>query len=94
MATTKKDSRKSETDWARVKRIDDGVESVDVSDIEEVTDELWANAQFKADKRKVPISFRLDADVLEFLKNEGPNYQTRMNDVLRKYMDWKQQQSK
>jgi uncharacterized protein (DUF4415 family) len=35
---------------------------------------------------KQPISFRVDPDVLEFFKERGPGYQTRMNAVLRAYM--------
>ncbi len=36
---------------------------------------------------KQPISFRVDPDVLGFFKAKGPKYQTRMNAVLRAYMD-------
>jgi uncharacterized protein (DUF4415 family) len=35
---------------------------------------------------KQPISFRVDPDVLEFFKERGRGYQTRMNAVLRAYM--------
>lgn len=35
---------------------------------------------------KQPISFRVDPDVLDFFKADGPRYQTRMNAVLRAYM--------
>jgi hypothetical protein len=36
---------------------------------------------------KVPISLRVDADVLEFFRESGPRYQSRMNAVLRSYME-------
>lgn len=36
--------------------------------------------------RKRQITLRLDRDVIEFFKAEGPGYQTRMNAVLRSYM--------
>lgn len=36
---------------------------------------------------KASISLRVDADVLEWFKAEGPGYQTRMNLVLRAYRD-------
>ncbi|MCA3659662.1 MAG: BrnA antitoxin family protein, partial [Methylobacterium sp.] len=32
------------------------------------------------------ISIRLDPDVLEFFKKDGPGYQGRINAVLRHYM--------
>ena len=34
---------------------------------------------------KTSISLRVDADVLEWFKAEGPGYQTRMNAVLRAF---------
>ena len=37
--------------------------------------------------RKEAISLRLDPDVLDWFKTHGPGYQTRMNTVLRAYMD-------
>jgi uncharacterized protein (DUF4415 family) len=36
---------------------------------------------------KIPISLRVDADVLEFFRETGPRYQSRMNAVLRSYME-------
>jgi uncharacterized protein (DUF4415 family) len=35
---------------------------------------------------KRPISLRVDEDVLEWFKAQGPRYQSRMNAVLRAYM--------
>ncbi len=37
--------------------------------------------------KKEAISLRLDRDVLDWFKTQGPGYQTRMNTVLRAYMD-------
>jgi len=34
---------------------------------------------------KVAISLRIDADLLEWFKSQGPGYQTRINLVLRAY---------
>ena len=36
---------------------------------------------------KASISLRVDADVLEWFKAQGPGYQTRMNAVLRAFKD-------
>lgn len=36
---------------------------------------------------KASISLRLDADVLEWFRSQGPGYQTRMNAVLRAFKD-------
>jgi uncharacterized protein (DUF4415 family) len=35
---------------------------------------------------KEAISIRIDRDVLEWFRSQGPRYQTRMNAVLRSYM--------
>lgn len=44
------------------------------------------SVQIVAPDPKQPISFRVDPDVLDFFKAQGPRYQTRMNAVLRAYM--------
>lgn len=36
--------------------------------------------------RKVQITIRIDADVLEAFKSEGSGYQTKINDALRSYV--------
>jgi uncharacterized protein (DUF4415 family) len=36
---------------------------------------------------KASISLRLDQDVLDWFKAQGPGYQTRMNSVLRAFKD-------
>jgi uncharacterized protein (DUF4415 family) len=37
--------------------------------------------------RKSAISLRVDPEVLDWFKSQGPGYQTRMNAVLRAYKD-------
>ncbi len=38
-------------------------------------------------RRKMLLSLRIDHDVLEWFRAQGPGYQTRMNAVLRAYME-------
>lgn len=38
----------------------------------------------KAERTKVPVTMRLDPDVLDFYKSAGPGWQTRMGEVLAK----------
>ena len=53
-----------------------------------LTDEaFWADAELIVPPKKTAISLRVDEDVLDFFKGEGRGYQTRMNAVLRQYMD-------
>ena len=36
---------------------------------------------------KTAVSIRLDSDVIEFFKDAGKGYQTRINQILRSYME-------
>lgn len=49
----------------------------------------WAEAdvEFVEPIVKVPISIRLDSDVIEFFKDAGKGYQKRINQILRSYME-------
>lgn len=61
-------------------------DEIDTSDIPEVTD--WRNAVVGRFYRpiKEPVTLRLDADIIVWLKSEGPGYQTRVNALLRRAM--------
>ena len=65
-------------------------EQIDYSDIPEITDDWFARAARSREMRvpaKQQISLRVDEDVLAFFKAHGPRYQTRINAVLRAYVD-------
>jgi uncharacterized protein (DUF4415 family) len=46
----------------------------------------WSDAVLVVPSKKRAISIRVDDDVLDFFKKEGPGYQRRINAVLRSYM--------
>jgi uncharacterized protein (DUF4415 family) len=46
----------------------------------------WSNAAIVYPVPKNPVSIRLDSDVLDFFKATGKGYQTRINAVLRHFM--------
>lgn len=77
-------SRKSETDWKRLKNMSD--EDIDFSDISELDDSFFREAQWKPPVKK-SVTIRLDADVLDWFRAQGPGYQTRINRLLRRYMN-------
>lgn len=54
----------------------------------EVPEEFWKNARPFAPPKK-PVQLRIDEDVLDFFKAEGRGHLTRMNAVLRHYMEAK-----
>lgn len=86
---TRKERKQSKTDWERLQKLSCGDEEIDLTDIPEISDDSWANSVLHSKPKKKAISVRLDEDVIEYLKNEGPNYQTRMNEILRKYVEFK-----
>jgi len=67
--------------------------NIDTSDIPEVTD--WSNAEIGKfyRPRKKQVTLRLDADMLEWFRKHGNKYQTRINQILRHYMDEHQKAS-
>jgi uncharacterized protein (DUF4415 family) len=63
-------------------------ESIDTSDIPELTDEAWSAGVRGRFYRPVKqqITARVDADVLDWLKSQGKGYQGRLNAILRREM--------
>ena len=62
-------------------------EDIDYSDIPELDERFWAKAQLRMPENKDRITVRIDHDVLEWLKQQGPGYQTRINAILRAYYE-------
>jgi len=62
-------------------------EEIDTSDIPELGPDFWANCRVVEPKTKQVVSIRFDREVLEWFKAQGKGYQTRMNAVLRAYIE-------
>ena len=62
-------------------------EEIDYSDIPETDEAFWEKAELRMPKPKKGVYLRLDQDLLDWLKGQGPGYQTRINAILRAYMD-------
>ena len=62
-------------------------ENIDYSDIPETDAAFWADAALRMPQTKKGVYLRVDQDVLEWLKAQGPGYQTRINAILRAYME-------
>ena len=85
------------TDWARLRRkTDEEIAAAVASDPDAapLLDEEWfANAEWAFPEGwpagKQAISLRVDRDVLEWFKAQGPRYQSRINAVLRAYVNAK-----
>ena len=58
-------------------------DAIDTSDIPELDDDFWENAQ-----QIVPENFfQIEHEILEWFKGQGQDYHTRINKVLRAYME-------
>jgi uncharacterized protein (DUF4415 family) len=73
------------SDLDRIDKLRD--EDIDYSDIPELGDEVFAKPLAPWPPKKETITIRVDSDVLGWFKRQGTGYQTRMNQVLRRYMD-------
>ena len=86
----KRISKASQTDWARVKAMKDEDIVID-RDAPLFTDEMFARAVWRKGLKPIPrktlVSLRIDQDVIEWFRAQGDGYQSRMNALLRAYMD-------
>ncbi len=76
--------KKSGTDWKRLEHMTDA--ETDVSDIPPLDDSFFSNAMVRMPLPKKAVSLRLDSDLLDWFKEQGKGYQTRINAILRVYM--------
>jgi len=75
----------SETNWARVNEMTD--EEIDTSDIPPLDESFFANARLRMPEKKVSITLDIDADVLEWFKAQGEEFQQRINAALKIYAE-------
>jgi uncharacterized protein (DUF4415 family) len=60
---------------------------IDYSDIPELPDDFWADNPPSIREPKKQITLRVDSNVVEFFRAQGDHYQTRINAVLRSYVN-------
>ena len=80
-------SRKSKTDWAGLKSqsVEAGADHPE-ADVKHIVRGVVRRG-LQPLPAKTSVSLRLDQDVLEWFKGQGPGYQTRINLVLRAFRD-------
>jgi uncharacterized protein (DUF4415 family) len=61
-------------------------EDIDYSDIPELDEAFWKNAELVMPDTKVPVSLRLDQKVVDWFKKQGKGYQSKINAVLSAYV--------
>jgi uncharacterized protein (DUF4415 family) len=82
-------SSKSRTDFDRLAKIKDT--DIDLSDSPEITPEQFAKAVVRKGLKPIPkksqVTLRIDSDVLNWFKETGKGFHTRINMLLRAYME-------
>lgn len=86
-----KAGKRGRTDWRRVdSKTDQDIERDVAADPDAApifTDEMFEDARWIRPPRRVPIALKVDPEVLAFFKEPGPGYQSRMNAVLRAFVE-------
>ena len=78
------------TDWDRVRALtDEDIERAVADDPDQSfwTEEEWARARVVFPEGKAPVTLRLDKDILAWFRSQGRGYQTRINAVLRAFVE-------
>ena len=74
------------SDWARVVAFTE--EEVERMAIEDGANDFdWTKGKLVMPRNKESIHLRIDPDILEWFKSQGPGHLTRINAVLRTYVD-------
>ena len=82
--TTSESREKGKTDFERLREMRD--EDIGYSDISKLDSAFWKAAKLTIPQPKDRLTIRLDHDLVEWLKQRGSGYQTRINAILRSYM--------
>lgn len=81
----KKNKSGIKSDLARHDKMRD--EEIDYSDIPPLDERFWERAQVRLPDAREPVTLRLDVDVLAWFRAQGKDYETRINAVLRSFME-------
>ena len=82
---TSKQRTKGATNFKGLRALPDA--SIDYSDIPRLGKAFWRAARLTMPEPKDRLTIRVDHDVVEWLKKHGRGYQTRINAILRSYME-------
>ena len=75
----------SETDWERVSKMTD--EEIDTSDIPPLDETFFSNARLRVPGKRVSVTLDVDADVIEWFRAQGEDFQNRVNAALKIYAE-------
>jgi uncharacterized protein (DUF4415 family) len=89
----KSTSNHSKTDFDRLRNLKDS--EIDFSDISKITPEQFAKAIVRKGLKPVlnkhQLTLRIDQEIVNWFKNQGRGYQTKINQILKAYVEAHQQ---
>ena len=72
---------------ARLRRVSDAeIARTSPSELRAIPNDFWQDARVTPVSKQA-ISIRLDTDVIDWFRASGPKYQSRINAVLRSYVE-------
>lgn len=75
-------------DLARLRRTSEAeIARTAPAELRDIPDDFWQGARVVTPVAKEAISIRLDQDVIAWFRASGPRYQSRINAVLRTYVE-------
>jgi uncharacterized protein (DUF4415 family) len=83
--TTSAKRARGATNFKRLRALPDS--DIDFSDIPRLGKSFWKKARLTMPEPKDRLTIRVDHDIVQWLKKRGPGYQTRINAILRSYME-------
>jgi uncharacterized protein (DUF4415 family) len=75
---------KGVTDFEKIDALQDA--DIDYSEIPELDEAFFRAASASIPPKKEQLTIRIDSDLLDWLKQQGRGYHTRINTILRAYM--------
>jgi uncharacterized protein (DUF4415 family) len=83
----KHSTKKSKTNWDKLSQMKEL--EINKSDIPELDKSFFKKAILRLPRVKKMVSIRIDEDVLAWYKKQGKGYQTKINEILKMYMQAK-----
>lgn len=82
-----KSTKRSVTSQTNKKKLHSKTDrNIDYSDIPATNTDFWADAKIVMPSNKIHVSMRLDDEIIDFFKKDGQGYQSRINAVLKAYV--------
>lgn len=87
-STTAERARRGRADLRRLRAASESeIARTSPAELADLPEGFWRDAKLVAPVPKQAISLRVDRDVLTWFRGQGPRYQSRMNAVLRAFME-------